>query len=49
MSTHKRYDARRISIFKAKKLIDIAKKANADFVKFQSYIPDEIVTNDLLK
>lgn len=37
------------SIFKAKKLIDIAKKANADFVKFQSYIPDEIVTNDLPK
>jgi N,N'-diacetyllegionaminate synthase len=37
------------SVFKAKKLIDIAKKASADFVKFQSYIPDEIVTKDLPK
>ena len=37
------------SVSKAKKLIDIAKKASADFVKFQSYIPDEIVTKDLPK
>jgi len=37
------------SMPKAKKLIDIAKKAGADFVKFQSYIPEEIVTKNLPK
>ena len=37
------------SMPKAKKLIDIAKKAGADFVKFQSYIPEEIVIKNLPK
>tara|TARA_B100001123_G_scaffold336724_1_gene380772 strand:+ start:41 stop:1054 length:1014 start_codon:yes stop_codon:yes gene_type:complete len=37
------------SIKKAKKLIDIAKKAEADIVKFQTFDPNELVTPDAQK
>ena len=37
------------SMFKAKKLINISKKAGEDFVKFQCYIPEEIVIKNLPK
>jgi N,N'-diacetyllegionaminate synthase len=37
------------SMFKAKKLINISKQAGADFVKFQCYIPEEIVIKNLPK
>lgn len=34
------------SLKKAKKLVDIAKKAGADYVKFQIFKPENIVIND---
>ena len=33
----------------AKKLVDVAKLARADYVKFQSFTPDKLVTKNALK
>ena len=37
------------SLTKAKKLIDIASKAGADFVKFQTYKTEEMTTKNAIK
>lgn len=37
------------SLIKAKKLVDVAKKAGANFVKFQHFIPNELVVKNLKK
>ena len=36
-------------LFKAKKLIDVAKLSRADIVKFQTYNPDKLVTKSATK
>ena len=36
-------------LYNAKKLVDIAKKAGADAVKFQTWITDEIIREDAAK
>ncbi len=33
----------------AKKLVDVAKKANADYIKFQSFDPEQLVTKNSKK
>ena len=35
-----------VKLHKALKLVDIAKKAGADYVKFQTFIPDQMITKN---